>query len=255
MGAFILKLIFNQMETSAKSKIRLGLFISIAALLFVGAVFYLGKKRNLFTDTFNIHGIFGNVSGLQVGNNVRFAGITVGSISNILILNDTSVKVDMVIENSTKKFIKKDSYASIGTEGLMGDRVVNITQGTFASSSIEENEEIKTMEPVETDAILTSLQATGENAEFITSQLAEIFFKINSGEGVLGRLIQDSAFAGNLTKTIDNLKSGTEGFSQNMEAAKHSFFLRGYYKKKNKEKEEQKKEVEETKEQNDKEKK
>jgi phospholipid/cholesterol/gamma-HCH transport system substrate-binding protein len=234
------------MEPSAKSKIRLGIFITIAVLLFVAAVFYLGKKRNLFTATFSIHGTFGNVSGLQVGNNVRFAGITVGSISNILILSDTSVRVDMVIENSTKKFIKKDSYASIGTEGLMGDRVVNISQGTFASSSIEENEEIKTLDPVETDAILTSLQATGENAEFITAQLAEIFFKINSGEGVIGRLIQDSAFAGDLTQTIDNLKSGTEGFSQNMEAAKHSFFLRGYYKKKNKEKEEQKKEVEES---------
>jgi len=225
------------MEPSAKSKIRLGIFILTAILLFVGAVFYLGKKRNLFTATFDIHGTFRNVSGLQIGNNVRFAGITVGTIGNILILSDTSVKVDMVIENSTKKFIKKDSYATIGSEGLMGDRVVNITQGTFASASIEEGEEIKTMEPAETDAILTSLQATGENAEIITNQLAEIFYKINSGEGVLGRLIQDSAFAGNLTETITNLKTGTEGFSQNMEAAKHSLFLRGYYKKKAKEKE------------------
>ena len=236
------------MEPSAKSKIRLGLFILTAALLFVGAVFYLGKKKNLFTATFNVHGTFRNVSGLQLGNNVRFAGITVGTIGNIVILSDTSVKVEMVIENSTKKFIKKDSYATIGSEGLMGDRVVNITQGTFASSSIEEGDEIQTLEPAETDAILASLQATGENAEFITNQLAEIFFKINSGQGVLGRLIQDSAFAGNLSQTIDNLKAGTEGFSQNMEAAKHSVFLRGYYKKKQKARDEQKKDLEEQKE-------
>src|SRR5690242_6447846 len=121
------------MESTTKSRIRLGLFITVAALLFVGAVFYIGKKRNLFTDTFNLQGTFRNVSGLQIGNNVRFAGITVGTISNIVILTDTSVKVDMVIDRSTKKFIKKDSYATIGSEGLMGDRVVNITQGTFAS--------------------------------------------------------------------------------------------------------------------------
>lgn len=228
------------MEPSAKSKIRLGLFITTAILLFVGAVFYLGKKKNIFTATFNIAGTFRNVSGLQIGNNVRFAGITVGTIGNILILNDTSVKVEMVIENNTKKFIKKDSYATIGSEGLMGDRVVNITQGTFASPSIEEGNEIQTMEPAETDAILTSLQATGENAEFITNQLSEIFFKINSGQGTLGRLIQDSTFAGNLSQTINNLKAGTEGFTQNMEAAKHSVFLRGYYKKKQKERDEQK---------------
>jgi len=214
------------------------MFITIAILLFVGAVFYLGKKKNLFTATFNISGTFRNVSGLQVGNNVRFAGITVGTIGNIVILNDTSVKVEMVIENNTKKFIKKDSYATIGSEGLMGDRVVNITQGTFASPSIEEGNEIQTMEPAETDAILTSLQATGENAEFITDQLSEIFFKINSGQGTLGRLIQDTAFAGNLSQTINNLKAGTEGFHENMEAAKHSVFLRGYYKKKQKQREE-----------------
>jgi phospholipid/cholesterol/gamma-HCH transport system substrate-binding protein len=233
------------MEPSAKSKIRLGLFITIALLLFVGIVFYLGKKKNLFTATFSIYGTFRNVSGLQIGNNVRFAGITVGTISNIVIMSDTSVKVEMVIENETKKFIKNDSYAGIGTEGLMGDRVINITQGTFASPSINENSEIQTMEPAETEAILASLQATGENAEVITNQLAEIFYKINSGQGVLGRLIQDSAFAGNLSETINNLKTGTEGFSQNMEAAKHSFFLKGYYKKKIKEKEEKQKKLEE----------
>jgi phospholipid/cholesterol/gamma-HCH transport system substrate-binding protein len=235
------------MEPSTKSKIRLGLFIITAVLLFVAAVFYIGKKKNLFTDTFNLHGIFRNVSGLEIGNNVRFAGITVGTVSNIVILSDTSVQVDMVIEKSTRKFIKKDSYASIGSEGLMGARVINITQGTFASASINEDEGIKTLEPAETDAILTSLQATGENAEIVTSQLAEIFYKINNGEGVIGRLIQDSAFAGNLSETINNLKTGTEGFSQNMEAAKHSLFLRGYYKKKNKEKEETQKSVDDQK--------
>jgi len=224
------------MESTTNSRIWLGVFILSASLLFVGAVFYIGKKKNLFTATFNLHGVFKSVSGLQIGNNVRFAGITVGTVNNIVILTDTSVQVDMVIENETKKFIKKDSYAVIGSEGLMGDRVVNITQGTFNSSSIGENDNLLTMEPAETDAILSSLQATGENAEFVTSQLSEIFYKINNGEGVLGRLIQDSAFAGNLTQTINNLKSGTQGFSQNMEAAKHSIFFRGFYKKKAKEK-------------------
>jgi len=223
------------MESTTTSRIRLGIFILTAVLLFVGAVFYIGKKKNIFTETFDVHGIFRNVGGLQVGNNVRFAGITVGTVNNILILSDTSVQVDMVIENSTKKFIKKDSYATIGSEGLMGDKVVNISQGTFASASIEAGANLGTTDPAETDAILSSLQATGENAEFVTGQLSEIFYKINNGQGVLGRLIEDSAFAGNLTQTIDNLKKGTKGFSQNMEAAKHSFLFRGFYKKQKKE--------------------
>ena len=223
---------------SNKSTLRVGIFVLAALLLFVGAVFYIGKKKNLFTATFTLHGRFTNVGGLQVGNNVRFAGINVGTVNDILIISDTSVAVRMVIENSAKKFIKKDSHASIGSEGLMGDRVVNISQGTYASSSIVDGDMIRTMEPAETDAILSSLQATGENAEIVTYQLAEIFYKINNGQGVLGRLIEDSAFAGNLNQTIQNLKQGTEGFNENMEAAKHSILLRGFYKKKEKQKEE-----------------
>ncbi len=93
---------------------------------------------------------------------------------------------------------------------------------------------LASMEPVETDAIMASLQVTAGNAEIISAQLAEIIFNINSGKGTLGRLIQDTTIAENLSETMYNLKTSSKGLDENMEAAKHNFLLRGYFNKKEK---------------------
>ena len=172
------------------------------------------------------------MSGLRVGNNIRFSGINVGTVDNIIIINDSTVRVDMSIKIEVKKFIKTDSEVAIGSEGLIGDRLLIITQGSTDTTVVTAGQQLKSKEPVETDAIMASLQVTASNAEVITEQLAEIMTKINSGEGTLGKLIQDTTIAGNLNQTIVNLKKSSKGLGENMEAAKHNFLFRGYFKKK-----------------------
>ena len=221
------------METkSNKFKVKLGLFVTVGLLLFVFVIFIIGKQRNLFDPVFQVSAQFYNVSGLQVGNNVRFSGINVGTVENIEIVDDTTVQVDMQIRKKIRQFIKSDSRALIGSEGLIGDRLVIISQGSPGSALAEDGEFLSSNEPVETDAILASLEVTAENAEIISDELAEIMIKINSGSGTIGRLIQDTTIAENLDKTITNLKKGTKGLEENMEAAKHNFLFRGYFKKK-----------------------
>ena len=190
---------------------------------------------------------FYNVSGLQVGNNIRFSGINVGTVDNISIINDSTVKVDMLIKKEVKKFIKTDCGVSIGSEGLIGDRLLVITQGSANAALAKEGQQLLSAEPVETDAIMSSLQVTAGNAEVISQQLAEIMLKINSGNGTLGRLIQDSTIAENFNQTMVNLKKSTKGLNENMEAAKHNFLLKGYFNKKTKEAEKLKKEAEDKK--------
>lgn len=213
-------------------KVRLGLFVAGGLALFVLAIFIIGKQKNLFNPVFKLTTTFYNVSGLQVGNNIRFSGITVGTVDNMEITNDSTVRVDMLIKMEIKKFIKTDSEVAIGSEGLIGDRLLVISQGSFDAPLVEEGDQLESMEPVETDAIMLSLQVTAGNAEIITDQLAEIMTKINSGEGTLGRLIQDTTIAGNLDQTIVNLKKSSKGLNENMEAAKHNFLLKGYFNKK-----------------------
>jgi phospholipid/cholesterol/gamma-HCH transport system substrate-binding protein len=225
---------------STQYKIRLGLFVVIGLALFMLAIFLIGKQKNLFDPVFKLTSTFRNVSGLQVGNSVRFSGINVGTVDNILIINDSTVKVDLLIKNDVKKFIKTDCQASIGSEGLIGDKLVVISQGQNTNKEVKEGQMLKSSEPVETDAIIASLQVTAENFEVISDNLAQVMVKINSGKGTLGRLIQDTTIAQNLNQTIVNLKKGTKGLDENMEAAKHNFLLKGYFKKKAKEAEKKK---------------
>ena len=215
-----------------KFKIRLGLFVAGGLALFVIAIFIIGRQKILFNPVFKLYSTFYNVSGLQVGNNVRFSGINVGTVDNITIINDSTVRVDMLIKKEVKKFIKSDCVVAVGSEGLIGDRLLIITQGGTDAAQAKEGQELASTEPVETDAIMASLQVTAGNAEIISYQLAQIMIKVNGGSGTLGRLIEDSAIAENLNQTIVNLKKSSKGLDQNMEAVKHNFLLKGFFNKK-----------------------
>lgn len=215
-----------------KFKARLGLFVIIGIGLFVLAIFVIGRQKNLFDPVFTLSTRFSNVSGLQVGNSVRFSGINIGTVDRITIINDTTIQVKMLIKEDVRKFIKVDSEARIGSEGIIGDKVVSISNGAANSKSITDNQLIDSNEPVEMDEIMQSLEVTAGNAAIASEEITQILYKINKGEGTLGRLINDEDIANNLDKTIGNLKQGTKGLSENMEAAKDNFLLRGFFKKK-----------------------
>jgi phospholipid/cholesterol/gamma-HCH transport system substrate-binding protein len=220
---------------TAKFKIRLGLFIILGLAIFALAIFIIGKQKNLFNPVYKLTSTFHNVSGLQVGSNIRFSGINVGTVDNIIIINDSTVRVDMLIRKEVQQFIKTDCETSIGSAGIIGDRILVISQGSNEAPLAKDGQGIASKEPVETDAIMTSLQVTADNAAVITNQLSEIMIKINSGKGTLGRLIEDSTIAENINQTIVNLKKSSKGLDENMNAAKENFLLKGYFNRKEKE--------------------
>ena len=219
---------------TTKFKVRLGLFIAGGLMIFIVAVFIIGRQKNLFVPVYKLTTTFYNVSGLQVGNNIRFSGINVGTVDNIKIINDSTVQVDMLIQKNVQKFIKEDCEAAIGSAGLIGDRILIITQGSSNAALAKDGQQITSKEPVEPDAIMASLQVTADNAAIVSLQLAEIMTKVNSGNGTLGRFIQDSTIAENINQTIVNLKKSSKGLDENMHAAKENFLFRGYYKRKEK---------------------
>jgi phospholipid/cholesterol/gamma-HCH transport system substrate-binding protein len=214
-----------------KFKIRLGLFVAGGLTLFVLAIFIIGKQKNLFNPVFKLTSTFHNVSGLQIGNNVRFSGINVGTVDNIIIINDSTVRTDLLIREEIRQFIKTDCRITIGSEGVIGDKPITISQRSADAPLVKEGQRLQSSEPVETDAIIASLRVTAANAEVITQQLAEIMIKVNSGKGTLGRLIQDKTLADNLNKTIVNLKQGSKSLDENMTAVKHNFLFKGYFEK------------------------
>jgi len=174
-----------------------------------------------------------------VGSNVRFGGIDIGTVDGIDLVSDTSVEVQMIIQKRAQKFIKKDAKASIGSEGLMGDKVVALTPGTTGQQPIVNGDTLESRQPIETEAIMASLKTSADNAAVITNNLADISNRINHGQGALGKLLRDTSLSSNISSTMKNLKTSTQKLDENMEAAKHNFLLRGFFKKKEKEKKKQ----------------
>lgn len=229
------------MSKNDKSNWKLGMFVIGGLVLFFLAVYFVGKQQNLFGSNFELRSKFKTVSGLKVGNNVRFSGINIGTVSGIELLNDTTVVVVLTIQEEVRKFIKTDAVASIGSDGLVGDKILTISPGSaFNSKIIKENAIIPSTSPLEIEDLMKGVKKSVDNAEIITSQLAQFTYNINNGEGAMNKLLTDKSFAKKLDSTMSNLQSSTKGLSENMEAAKHNILLRGYFNKKEKAAEEKK---------------
>ncbi|TDW48071.1 phospholipid/cholesterol/gamma-HCH transport system substrate-binding protein [Flavobacterium sp. 270] len=236
------------MEKQSEYTWKLGMFVTIGLVLFVMAVYFIGKQKNLFGSTFHITSQFKNVSGLEVGNNVRFSGINVGTVEEIKLINDSSVVVRLVMKDNVQEFIKTDARASIGSDGLMGDKVLTISPGTKSQKVIENNGQIASVDGIEMQDLMKSVKKSVDNVGVISDELAIFSHSMNNGNGALARLVRDDKMANSVSNTLSNLESGTKGFSDNMEAAKSNFLLRGYYKKKEKQKAKKAEELKEKKE-------
>ena len=184
---------------------RLGAFIIIGTALLVTALYLIGNKQNLFGSTVRISAQFHNVNGLMRGNNVRFGGIDVGTVESVEIVSDTSVNVIMVIEKDIQQFIKKNAIASVGTDGLMGNKLVNINSSIEDSPIINEGDVLKSLKPLEMDEMVRTLNVTNENIKVISGNLRNITDKINS-ENSLWSLLMDTVVAENVKSSIVNIK-------------------------------------------------
>jgi len=227
------------MDISIAQKIKTGAFVLLSLLLLLTIIFIIGKQKNMFGGTFSVFAHFKNISGLKEGNYVRYAGINVGTVDNISMLNDTTVIVGMILQKDIRPYIKEDAMAGIGSDGLMGDKLVTISPGGVSTAIVKDGGNIKTVNPVDVDRIVNNLSKISDNAEALTNSLSSVMTKINNGEGSFGRLVNDDKLVRNLEgtlssarETVGSVKKTSSSVNDNMEAVKHSFLLRGFFKKK-----------------------
>ncbi|TDE06923.1 MlaD family protein [Flavobacterium sandaracinum] len=204
------------MEKTTSQKLRLGLFVIIGLLLFILAVYFIGDKQQMFGKTNQLSAVFNNVSGLQLGNNVRYSGINVGTVSGITMINDTAIKVDMLIDKTIFPHIRKNATATIGSDGLVGNMIINIIPGKEKASSILPGDEILTLSRIRMDDMLNILGKTNKNAALLTSDLLKITNEINQGTGTVGLLIKDANLANDLKQTVHYLKITGQGSSESI---------------------------------------
>jgi phospholipid/cholesterol/gamma-HCH transport system substrate-binding protein len=205
------------MEKTTSEKIRLGLFVIIGLSFFVIAIYFIGSKQQMFGKTDHLTAVFNNVGGLQLGNNVRFSGINIGSVREIKIINDTTINVDMQIEKSYFQYIKKDAIASIGSDGLVGSVIINIIPGKGIESNVVAGDIIKSVNRIRTDDMMSTLNVTNQNAARLTADLLKITNDINNGNGTIGVLLRDSTMSNDLKETIHNLKLTSQKTTQTID--------------------------------------
>ncbi len=177
------------MKKETNRNIRLGLIVLIGTLGIIAALYYVGSRQRLFGSTMRIKAEFYNVSGLRNGNSVRFAGIDVGTVDEVEIISDSSVMVTMAIDRDACRFIRKDAMAVIGTDGLMGNRIININPSHSKAPEIKEGDKLHTLRSVEMDATLQTLNKTNQNLNVISADLRAISGKLNSDRSLLNLLL------------------------------------------------------------------
>lgn len=323
------------MAKQSINNVKLGIFVSAGLLVLILSLYIIGKNHGMFGSNFYVKAKFYNVNGLLPGNNVRFAGIQAGTVKDIEILNDTSVEVTIVLDKKIKPYIYKNAIASIGTEGLMGNKMINIVPGNGPAQPVEEGDYLATLKAINTDALIQSLANTNSNIEVISQEaklaiqrlnrsaslwgvledttispnlgasmsnvrkisariddmagvLNNIIDDINNGKGAAGAILhddkvavnlkdamkhinaasmqadnmvnnldsivnglqndmdhgpgavravlKDSALTNKLNNSLDNIEKGTAAFNEDMEALKHNFLLKGYFKRQAKKK-------------------
>lgn len=208
------------MKQTNTQKFYLGLFIFMCTLILIVALYFIGNRQNLFGKTFKISAIFNNVNGLQLGNNVRYSGINVGTVKSIEMINDTTICVAMIIENKFLNHLKNNAIAAIGSDGLVGSMVVNIVPSNQLAPNIVPGDTIKSYSKISTSNMLETLNTTNENAAILTADLLKITTAINQEKGTLGLLIKNPTLANNLQQTINNLKTASSDVSQTVKNIK-----------------------------------
>lgn len=202
------------MERTTSQKIRLGLFVIIGLLIFILAIYYIGDKQKMFGKTNHLETVFNNVNGLQLGNSVRYSGISVGTVRGIEMINDTTIRVDMIIDKAIFPYIKKDAVATISSDGLVGNMIISISPGKGNEPSVEPGDEIPSSNRIRTEDMMNTLSLTNKNAARLTANLLKITNEIIKGKGTLSLLLNDTLISKDLKETMRYLKSTTKGASE-----------------------------------------
>jgi len=213
--------------------LRLGAFIVFTLAILATGVFLIGSRESMFRLSYEVRADFHNVAGLNEGADVRVGGLRKGSVKNIQLPKraDGKVVVLMDLEKETQSIVKMDSVADIKSEGMLGDKYIEISFGSMDSAKLRGGETIGSRTPLDisdlfgkANQILDTTQAALQNVQSATSNINDISAKINHGQGTVGALIND--------KTIYNQAAATvASMHEDVDALKHNFLLRGFFNK------------------------
>ncbi len=201
-------------STGSRRAVIVGIFIFLALTILIITILTLGSQKKTFGDSVGVKAFFDNVNGLQKGNNIWFSGVKVGTIKNITIIGNGYVEVDMNVEDKSAGFIKKDSKAKLSTDGLIGNKIIEIYGGSPESPRINQGDTLSGAKLLSTDAMMNTLSKNNDNILAITNDLKLITGGIAQGKGSLGKLLTTDDLSDNLNNTVLTVQRASENLER-----------------------------------------
>lgn len=198
---------YEMREKSSAQKLKLGIFVIAGLVLFIIGIYLIGNQQSMFGSNVKVYASFNNISGLKTGNNVRFSGLNIGTVTDIQMVNDSTIIIAMAIAKDASQHIRKGATAAIGTDGLVGNMIINIIPGDHASAPLMDGDTITSYRKISTEDMLSTLNVTNENAALLTADLLKITRAINAGEGPFSVLIKDKEAATEISTAIKNFRN------------------------------------------------
>lgn len=199
------------MRTVTTQKIRVGIFVVVGTIILVVALYVIGSRQHIFSRNIALYAVFDNVSGLQIGNNVRYSGINLGTVTKIEMKEVGEILVEMSIAEKSAHFIKKNAIASINSDGLVGSMVVNIIPGNQQQVAVVSGDTIQAEKSVSTNDMLKTLGKTNDNVVLLSENLLTITNEIMEGKGTIGMLINDTVMSQNIQQVVVELRKASKG--------------------------------------------
>jgi phospholipid/cholesterol/gamma-HCH transport system substrate-binding protein len=194
-------------ESSSKRTVIVGLFVFLGLAFLVAGILMVGNMRETFKRKMKIVSLFDDVSGLQTGNNVWFSGVKIGTVTHLEFYGTSQVEVTMKIETKVQDYIRKDAKVKIGSDGLIGNKILVIYGGTPSANVVQEGDTLEVEKTFSSDDMMNTLQENNKNLVAITTDFKSISKKMAAGEGTMGKLLSDDA-------VYENINSATESLQQ-----------------------------------------
>lgn len=195
------------LESPYKRTVAVGIFVLLGTAFLITGILLVGNLRETFSTKIALTTLFDDVGGLQKGDNIWFSGVKIGTIENVEFYGHSQVKVTMAVKVEAQQYIRKDAKVKLGSDGLLGNKILILFGGSEDQPVIENGDTIQMEETLGSEEILAMLQRNNENILAITSDLKYITQKISSGEGSLGKLIYDDNIYDDLRMTFESLKN------------------------------------------------
>lgn len=195
--------------TNNRRQITVGAFILIGLAIFIVGIFTLGGQKKTFTKSISLNIVFDDIQGLKTGNNVWFSGVKIGTIKKIQFYGTSQVEVIINIDEEAHKYIHKDATASIGSDGLIGNKIIVLTGGSVKLPFIEDGDKLQVSTTLSTDEIMKTFQVNNKNLVDITNDFKTLAKNLVEGKGAAGALLADEKIANNFKAIVENLKNTT----------------------------------------------